>query len=106
MEKSKDVLALFAHPDDVEFLCAGTLVLLHQQGWNIHIATMTPGDVGSSTLSREEISRIRRAEAAKSASLLDGSYDCLECDDVKGRSRDDWSYNWFFVQAFFFQRLF
>ena len=38
-------LAILAHPDDAEFLCAGTLVRLAcERGWSIHIATMTPGD--------------------------------------------------------------
>jgi LmbE family N-acetylglucosaminyl deacetylase len=37
----KRVLAIFAHPDDVELMCAGTLSLLKKKGWEIHIATMT-----------------------------------------------------------------
>ena len=78
----KIVLSLGAHPDDAEFFCAGTLALLHKKGWQIHIATMTPGDCGTVQYSREEISRIRRAEAAKAASMLDGRYHCLECDDI------------------------
>jgi LmbE family N-acetylglucosaminyl deacetylase len=60
----KRALAIAAHPDDAEFLCAGTLALLHQQGWEIFIATMTAGDCGSMVLDREEISRIRKAEGA------------------------------------------
>lgn len=78
----KRALACMAHPDDVEFWCAGTLALLHGAGWEIHIATMTPGDGGSDKLSREEIGRIRQAEAAKAAALLDGTYHCLGLDDV------------------------
>lgn len=78
----KTVLGLFAHPDDAEFMCAGTLALLHKEGWDIHIATMAPGDCGSAEYSREEISRIRKAEAANSVKVLDGSYYCLECSDV------------------------
>jgi len=73
---------LLAHPDDAEFLCAGTLALLHERGWEVHIATMTPGDCGSMRHSRDEISRIRRAEAAESAAVLDGRYHCLECEDA------------------------
>ncbi|OHB78840.1 MAG: hypothetical protein A2W31_17450 [Planctomycetes bacterium RBG_16_64_10] len=70
-----------AHPDDAEFTCGGTLALLHQHGWQIHIATMTPGDCGSEQLGPEEISCIRRGEAAHAASVLDGTYHCLECRD-------------------------
>jgi len=45
-----NVLALFAHPDDAEFLCAGTLALLAARGATIHMATLTAGDCGSTTL--------------------------------------------------------
>lgn len=78
----KIALGIFAHPDDAEIMAAGTLSLLQKAGWEIHIATMTPGDKGSAELSREEISFIRKAEAAKAASLLGGTYHCLECDDI------------------------
>jgi len=80
--KKQTVLALVAHPDDAEFLCAGALALLSQRDWRIVMATMTPGDCGSVEYNREEISRIRTAEAAESAALLDAEYHCLECDDI------------------------
>jgi LmbE family N-acetylglucosaminyl deacetylase len=76
------VLGIFAHPDDAEIVCAGTLSLLKKAGWDIHIATMTPGDKGSAELTRKEISAIRKAEGKASALLLDGEYHCLEFDDV------------------------
>jgi LmbE family N-acetylglucosaminyl deacetylase len=79
---ARTVLAIGAHPDDVELLCAGTLVLLHAKGWEVECATMTPGDCGSATQTRAEISVIRKKEAATSAALLDGKYHCMECDDV------------------------
>lgn len=79
---NKNILAIVAHPDDAEFLCAGTLALFHQNGWNIHMATMTTGDCGSKELNREQISEIRKEEAAKSASILGATYDCLDFDDL------------------------
>lgn len=82
MSDDKVVLSLGAHPDDAEFMCAGTLALLRERGWQVHIATFTPGDCGTIEYSREEISRIRKSEAAKAVSLLDGEYHCLECDDA------------------------
>jgi LmbE family N-acetylglucosaminyl deacetylase len=81
-QKKKVALSFGAHPDDAEFMCAGTLALLQKKGWRVHIATMTPGDCGTVEYGREEISGIRKAEAAKAAALLDGSYHCLECDDA------------------------
>ena len=78
----KTVLSLHAHPDDTELSCAGTLAILREKGWNIHIATMTPGDCGTMEYGREEISKIRKAESADAAKLLEAGYTCLECDDV------------------------
>jgi LmbE family N-acetylglucosaminyl deacetylase len=79
---NKTVLGIYAHPDDAEFLCAGTLRHLYKMGWNIHIATMAPGDKGTAEHSREEISVIRTAEAAKAVEMLDGTYHCLWFEDV------------------------
>ncbi len=76
-------LAVMAHPDDAEFLCAGALLRLHEEhGWHIHIASMTPGDCGSAELPPHEISLIRRAEGAKAAALVGGRYHCLEARDL------------------------
>src|SRR5947209_4239297 len=78
------VLSLLAHPDDAEFLCAGTMARLAQEyGWEVHIASMTPGDCGSAELGPEEISRVRREEARKAAALLGGAYYCLEERDMR-----------------------
>jgi N-acetylglucosamine malate deacetylase 1 len=76
------VLALMAHPDDIEITCAGTLVLLQRAGWAVHLATMTAGDMGSMRLSRGKIARIRRREAAASARILGATYDCLGFNDL------------------------
>jgi LmbE family N-acetylglucosaminyl deacetylase len=83
MAKNKRVLAFMAHPDDAEILCAGTLIKLYAMGWEIHIATATAGDCGTMKLSREEISKIRKKEAASSAALLNAKYYCLEENDSK-----------------------
>jgi len=74
-------LSILAHPDDAEFVCAGTLTLLSQKGWRIHIATMTPGNCGSAVLGPDEIAAIRREEGAHAAAVLDGEYHCLESED-------------------------
>jgi LmbE family N-acetylglucosaminyl deacetylase len=77
------VLSVLAHPDDAEFLCAGTLLRLSQEhGWQIHIASMTPGDCGSAELPADAISRIRRAEGARAAEAAGGRFHCLEERDL------------------------
>ena len=78
----KTVLAFHAHPDDAEILCAGTLIRLADAGWEIHIATATPGDCGSSTLPADEIAEIRRSEATVAASKINATYHCLEERDA------------------------
>lgn len=78
----KRILAIHAHPDDVEFQCAGTLALLSQKGHAIIIATMTPGDCGSAEHTAEQISAIRKGEAAKAAALIQAEYHCLEFRDL------------------------
>jgi len=75
-------LSILAHPDDAEFLCAGSLIRLGQLGWEIHIASMTPGDKGSMVHGPEEIARIRRAEGAAAAALIGARYHCLEERDL------------------------
>ncbi|NOX52850.1 MAG: PIG-L family deacetylase [Planctomycetes bacterium] len=77
------ILAIHAHPDDVEFLCAGTLILLKRAGAAITIATMTPGDCGSTELSPDDIAQVRREEARRSAELLGADYHCLEFRDLQ-----------------------
>lgn len=76
------VLALHAHPDDLEFQCAGTLALLRDAGCHITMATMTPGDCGSAEHDAEAIAAIRRAEAQAAADLLGADYVCLEFRDL------------------------
>jgi LmbE family N-acetylglucosaminyl deacetylase len=78
----KIALGIFSHPDDAEMVCAGTLSLFRKAGWEVHIATMAPGDKGTAEHTRETISTIRRAEAARAAEVIGASYHCLEMEDV------------------------
>lgn len=78
----KRVLAIFAHPDDIELMCAGTLALLKNAGWEIHLATMTAGDKGSTVHTREEIAAIRRREAASAAAVIGAPYHCAGFEDL------------------------
>src|SRR4051812_601792 len=76
-------LAILAHPDDAEFLCAGTLIrLAREHGWQVHIASMTPGDCGSTELPPERIAEVRRAEGARAAALIGATYHCVEERDL------------------------
>src|SRR4051812_10511340 len=71
-------LALLAHPDDAEILCAGTLIRLADAGWTIHIATATAGDCGTMTATRFDISATRTNEAMAAAAMINATYHCLD----------------------------
>jgi LmbE family N-acetylglucosaminyl deacetylase len=89
MSRRNVVLTLMAHPDDAEFLTGGTLAHLAARGWEVHIASATPGDCGSSTLGPEEIAAVRRHEGARAAAVLGGTFHCLERRDLRVRYDDE-----------------
>lgn len=78
VSQNHTVLTFMAHPDDAEFLCGGTLVRLAEAGWKVHIATAAPGDCGTMTENRWDISSRRTQEAAKAAALIGATYHCLD----------------------------
>lgn len=79
---TKRILSLHAHPDDAEILAGGSLALLAARGHAITIVTMTPGDCGTAEHTAEEISAIRRQEAAAAAELIGAHYICAEFRDL------------------------
>jgi len=76
------ILAIHAHPDDVEILAGGTLALLSARGHQITITTFTAGDCGSQDVGPEEIAAIRREEAANAAAWIGAEYRCLGFQDL------------------------
>ena len=76
-------LAIAAHPDDIEFMMAGTLLLLHDAGWEIHCMNISSGNLGSLTMSPAKIARIRRAEAQASAAVMQAVWHAPICNDLQ-----------------------
>jgi LmbE family N-acetylglucosaminyl deacetylase len=76
------ILAIHAHPDDLEILAAGTLALLASGGHHVHMVTMTSGDCGSAQHTAGEIAAIRHAEASASAALIGARYECAGFSDL------------------------
>ena len=64
--ESLDVLAVGAHPDDVEIACGGTLARLADQGYRVGIVDLTDGEPTPECPSPE----VRLAEAQKAAAVL------------------------------------
>jgi len=74
-------MAFGPHPDDVETYCGGTILKYKEQGHAVAIAVMTRGDVGSPTLSRDEIAAVREQEARNAAALAGAEFFWLGYDD-------------------------
>src|SRR2546425_3617487 len=78
-------LSILAHPDDAEFLCAGTLIrLAREHGWQVHIASMTPGDCGSMEMSAERIAEVRRGGGGRGAAPVGATYHRVGGRDLRG----------------------
>jgi LmbE family N-acetylglucosaminyl deacetylase len=76
-------LAIAAHPDDIEFVMAGTLLLLRQAGWDIHYLNLSTGNLGSTRLSTDATARLRRREARAAAKVLGATWHAPLCNDLE-----------------------
>ena len=67
------VLAVVAHPDDAELLCAGTLARANRDGAETAICVLCAGDKGQPADSIENLTEIRKEEMTAAAKLLGAS---------------------------------
>ncbi len=65
-------MAIFAHPDDAEFICSGTIARLAEAGYRVQYVLATSGDKGSDTptATPEELAATREAEQRAAAEIL------------------------------------
>lgn len=76
------ILAIGAHPDDIEGKVAGTLMKYKKQGHKIFLALTTSGNQGSNTVSsKEEIAAIREKEQLEAAKYYSAEVRFLRYDD-------------------------
>jgi len=64
------VLAVVAHPDDAELLCAGTLARARKNGATIGVCVLCQGDKGQPATPIPNLPDVRHSEAAAAARLL------------------------------------
>src|SRR3954471_21312452 len=79
----KTVLAVAAHPDDIEFVMAGTLLRLKERGWEIHYFNLSSGNCGSIRQDGRTTRRVRLAEAKRAAKLLGARFPPPITDDLE-----------------------
>jgi LmbE family N-acetylglucosaminyl deacetylase len=80
---AKRAFAVAAHPDDIEFHMAGTFILLRSAGYELHYLNIANGSCGTTQYSREDIIRIRRAEAMAAAASIGAIYHESLVDDLE-----------------------
>lgn len=75
------VLAMAAHPDDIEIGCAGTLAKYAKQGDKVFMGALTNGNVGRPDTELPEMARIRKAELENSAKMIGAEVIWIDVDD-------------------------
>ena len=65
-------LAIFAHPDDAEFTCGGTIALLVKLGWNVDVLVTTSGNKGTKDpgVTPQSLAGEREEEQRRASAIL------------------------------------
>lgn len=81
-------MAIGAHPDDLEILCAGTLARYVAEGHEVTMCHIADGDRGSYEHTRDEIRAIRDQEARSAAAVVGAEYMALGVADGEVNASD------------------
>jgi LmbE family N-acetylglucosaminyl deacetylase len=76
-------IAIAAHPDDIEFYMAGTLLLLRDTGYETHYFNLASGNCGSTQYDSATTRRLRRREARSAADVLGARFHASITDDLE-----------------------
>src|SRR2546421_6248111 len=79
----KTAIAIAAHPDDIELMMAGTLLMLKQKGYETHYLNLSSGNVGSVQYDSETTKKIRLEEARNAAEILGAHFHPPVCNDLE-----------------------
>jgi LmbE family N-acetylglucosaminyl deacetylase len=82
------ILAVAAHPDDLEILCGGTLARFVAEGHEVTMCHVSRGDRGSFIHTMDEIAAIRDGEAAAAARVIGAQHVSLGLSDGEVNSSD------------------
>ncbi len=79
----KAAMAIAAHPDDIEYVMAGTLLMLKEAGYEIHYMNLSRGNLGSVQMDSATTARTRLQEARNAASILGATFHAPVCNDLE-----------------------
>ena len=77
------VLAIGAHPDDIEIACSGTLAKCVKRGDTVIVCHVSSGNLGHVVIPPDELRVIRANEAKKSGELAGIEVLCAGFDDLE-----------------------
>lgn len=75
------VLAVVAHPDDAELLCAGTLARARSENAEVAICVLCRGDKGQPEVELPDLAAVRRREMAAACRILGARLFCAGVAD-------------------------
>jgi len=76
-----NILAIGAHPDDLEISCGGTLIRYVNEGHKVTMCTVSGGDMGHAIIMPEELVDIRRKESEEAARIIGADFCSLDSSD-------------------------
>jgi N-acetylglucosamine malate deacetylase 1 len=79
----KIALAMGAHPDDIDFMMSGTLLMLKAAGYEIHYMNVANGNRGSQEFDAGQTAKIRREESLQAAKILGAEFHESICNDLE-----------------------
>jgi N-acetylglucosamine malate deacetylase 1 len=79
----KTAIAIGAHPDDIEFYMAGTLLMLKKAGYEIHYLNLSSGNCGSTEYNSATTRSIRKTEGRAAAKILGAHFHDSITDDLE-----------------------
>ena len=79
----RSAIAIAAHPDDIEFMMAGTLLKLREAGYSTHYLNISSGSCGSLDRKPRELRAIRRREGRSAARVLGATFHESRTDDLE-----------------------
>ena len=77
-----NVLAIGAHPDDIEIACAGTLAKCVKRGDKVIVCHVSRGDLGHVIIPPDELTGIRAEEARRAGALAGIEVICADFSDL------------------------
>lgn len=83
MNRKPTVLALVAHPDDIEFMSMGAMLMLQKKGWEVHYMTIANGSCGTAIYDIPTIVAMRQAECQEACRLAGAIWHPAACNDLE-----------------------